>query len=334
MRTIAVMAFALFACAAAAPVAAQEQTDQAPAQEQTAPTALEAVEENAATGVVDQEAGPQITEQELAQAQAFYESLNRRTGPVTLLDGKVVMTVPETHYFLGAEDARRVIVDVWRNPPGAAQGVLGMVFLADANPWFSWGAVVEYSDDGHVNDNDAATINYDDLLRDLQRSMNEANPERVRQGYPEMTLDAWAERPHYEQASHTLYWAKLLSTSDGASALNYDVRVLGREGVFVMSFVAAPEDLELIRSSAPAVMAMPAFTEGNRYADYREGVDRAAAYGIGGLIAGGALAAVAQKTGLIALLLAVGKKFIVLIIAGFAALGGAIMRMFRRSDPS
>lgn len=266
------------------------------------------------------------TAEEQAQAQAFFDSLNRRTGAISLLDGKLTLTVPESHYFIGPEDARRVLVEVWRNPPAAAEGVLGMVFLADANPMFSWGAVVEYKQDGHVADTDASTINYDNLMRDMQREVVSANPERVRQGYPELTLEGWAEQPHYEQATHTLYWAKLLAAKDGGRSLNYDVRVLGREGVFVISFVAAPEELELIRASAPAVMAMPAFSAGNRYADYREGVDPAAAYGIGGLIAGGALAAAAQKTGLLALLLAFGKKFVVLI----AAAGAAVVSFFRR----
>jgi hypothetical protein len=41
-------------------------------------------------------------------------------------------------------------------------------------------------------------------------------------------------------------------------------------------------------------------------------------------------AAVAQKTGLLALILGFGKKFIVLILAGLAALGGAVTRMFRK----
>jgi uncharacterized membrane-anchored protein len=109
--------------------------------------------------------------------------------------------------------------------------------------------------------------------------------------------------------------------------------VLGREGHLVLSFVAMMDELALIHTEAPVVMEMANFTAGNAYADYVEGADQRATYGIGGLIAGGALAAVAQKTGLLAILLAFGKKFIVLILAGLAGLGGAVFRMFRKEQP-
>ena len=57
------------------------------------------------------------------QAAALYESLERRTGVIPIADGKVHLNVPETHYFIGAADARRIIVDVWGNPPSAAEGL-------------------------------------------------------------------------------------------------------------------------------------------------------------------------------------------------------------------
>jgi uncharacterized membrane-anchored protein len=300
-----------------APAAAQETT--APPASPVAAAPTEAAPEAAAP---DAEAAAPA-------AQEFYESLTRRTGAITLVDGKVEINVPETHYYLGPEDARRIIVDLWGNPPMSAQGVEGMIFPAETNPALGgWGAVLEYLADGHVDDSDAATINYDDLLRELQQQMTRENEQRRASGYVELSLTGWAEPPHYDQATHTLYWAKNLEASDGSASLNYDIRVLGREGVFVVSFVAAPEEIDLIRASAPAVMAMPQFTTGNRYADFQEGVDQRAAYGLGGLIAGGALAAVAQKTGLLAMILAFGKKFIVLIIAGVVGLFGVVRRMF------
>lgn len=263
-----------------------------------------------------------------AQAQAFYDLLHRQTGQISVAGGKVTLTVPETHYFIGPEDARRVLVDVWGNPPEAA-AVEGMIFPRDGNPALgSWGAVVEYAAEGYVSDSDASTADYDQILRDMQSGAQQENETRTAQGYPSVTLVGWAERPHYEASTHKIYWAKHLQFSGvDVATLNYDIRALGREGYLVISFVATMPELEAIRQSAPAVLAMPEFTAGNRYADFREG-DQRAAYGLGGLVAGGAALALAQKTGILAMILAFGKKFIVLIGVGLVALFGAIRRMF------
>ncbi|MBI3439841.1 MAG: DUF2167 domain-containing protein [Proteobacteria bacterium] len=273
-------------------------------------------------------AGP--TAQQVQAAQQFYQSLHRQTGSVLVAGGKVRLQIPATHYFLGAEDARRVLVDQWGNPPSAADGVEGMIFPDGANPAMgAWGAVVEYRPDGYVSDEDASSTNYTDLLHQMQEQTNAANAERQRQGYPAMTLVGWAEPPHYDAATHKVYWARELAFADShLHTLNYDIRVLGRGGVLSVSFIAGMDELPQIRSAAPAVMAIPEFTPGNRYADYQSGTDPRAAYGIAGLIAGGAIAAVAQKTGLLAIILLAAKKFIVLILAGLAAIGGAIRRMF------
>lgn len=332
MRNVAV-----FILAALAAGSAWAQTETAPATEPAAPPAVADTAPVAAAPSTEAPPALSAEEQEyLRQATAFYESLNRQTGVITIAGGKVALNVPETHYFVGAEDARRIIVDVWGNPPNSAEGVEGIIFPANANPMIdAWGALVQYVADGHVPDDEARTINYNDLLRDMQEGTRQENEWRTQNNYPTIQLVGWAESPHYDQASHKLYWAKdLLFGGETVHSLNYDIRVLGREGHLVVSFVSTMDQLETIRTAAPAVMEMANFTAGNTYADYVEGVDQRAAYGIGGLIAGGALAAVAQKTGLLALLFAFGKKFIVIIIAGIAGLGGMIMRMFRKAPPS
>lgn len=309
--------------------AATAQETPAPAAEATAPAAAPAAptEADAQALLAQQEAQAQ------AQAQAFFDSLTRQTGPITIAGGKVQLTVPDTHYFVGPEDARRIIVDLWGNPPETGT-VEGMIFPRDGNPAAgSWGAVVEYSAEGYVSDSDASTTDYAQLLRDMQNATGPENEARRNAGFPEVTLVGWAEQPHYDPLTHKIYWGKQLRFTGGqVDTLNYDIRVLGREGFLVVSFVATMPELQAIQQSTPAVLAMAEFTEGNRYADYQEGVDQRAAYGIGGLVAGGALAAVAQKTGLLALILAFGKKFIVLIGAGLMALFGAVTRMFKKKD--
>jgi uncharacterized membrane-anchored protein len=81
------------------------------------------------------------------------------------------------------------------------------------------------------------------------------------------------------------------------------------------------------------VLAAVDFNEGHRYTDYLPGTDKAATYGISGLIIGAA----AAKTGLFKLLIAGILAFKKLLIVGFVALVGAIKKLFgqapKQADP-
>jgi uncharacterized membrane-anchored protein len=280
----------LVACAvlAALPLAVMAQEAAAPAPE--TPAMSEALAPTAPVAAPDQATAEA---EYLREAQTFYETLNRQTGIISVAQGRVAINVPETHYFVGAEDARRIIVDIWGNPPNSAEGVDGIIFLSNTNPMLgAWGALVQYVHEGHVPDDDARTIDYTQLLRDMQSGAEQENAWRRENNYPTIQIVGWAEAPHYDEASHKLYWAKELAFSESPlNTLNYDIRVLGREGHLVLSFVAMMDELALIHTEAPVVMEMANFTAGNAYADYVEGADQRATYGIGGLIAGGALAA-------------------------------------------
>jgi uncharacterized membrane-anchored protein len=267
------------------------------------------------------------------EAQKFVESLNYQDGAVALGSGGVRLEVPSGFYFLSAQDARRVVVDAWKNPPTAAEHVLGMIMPSDKTPLDdAWGAVITYDEDGYVSDEDAAGIDYASLLKDMQESTTQANGERVKQGFPSIRLVGWASPPFYDRTSHKLHWAKELEFDDSPQhTLNYDVRALGRKGVLKINFVAGMNQLEEIKGVIPAVMAMPQFEAGSRYQDYVPGVDKIAAYGIGGLIAGKLLA----KAGILAIALAFLKKgFVIVLVALGAALGGLrrfIARLFGKA---
>lgn len=262
----------------------------------------------------------------LARINDFLSALTPRTGSIPIRSANATLDVPTTHYFLDGPDARRVLEEAWGNPP--AENTLGMIFPAGLTPFDDavWGATVNYTADGYVSDEEASKINYDKLLGDLQRSTREANDWRTENGYETIDLVGWAEPPSYNAQTHKLYWAKELAFGNtDANTLNYDIRVLGRRGVLELQFVAGMNQLAEIRDTAPAVLQMANFNSGATYAEYQPGVDKKAAYGIAGLVGGAALA---KKLGLFGLVLAFGKKFIVLILAGLAGLAGAARRMF------
>ena len=95
-------------------------------------------------------------------------------------------------------------------------------------------------------------------------------------------------------------------------------------------FRTVRQSLPHIRKDIAPILAGVDFNPGQQYADYKPGVDRLAAYGVGGLIAGKVLA----KAGLFAkigLLLAKGWKLVLLAIVGAVA---GIKKFFGKgSDP-
>ncbi len=263
-----------------------------------------------------------------ANIEAFLAGLEPQFGEIAIDAANATLNVPSTHYFLAGPAARTVLEDAWGNPPD--ENVLGMIFPAGVTPLdaASWGATIHYQGDGYVSDADAAEINYDDLLVELQNDARASNAWRTENGYGTIEIVGWAEPPTYNAQTNKLYWAKELAFGgQDVNTLNYDIRVLGRRGALVISFIASMPQLEEIRANAPTVLDMASFNQGATYAEYQPGVDKKAAYGLAGLIGGAALA---KKTGLLAALLVFGKKFGVIVVAGLAGLAGAAKRMFAR----
>ncbi|MCY1007448.1 DUF2167 domain-containing protein [Nannocystis pusilla] len=245
----------------------------------------------------------------------FDSKLTYQTGDIKVGDGLATLHLGEDYRFLGPADARRVIEEAWHNPPGDQP--LGMIVPAKLSPADprGWGVVVSYVEEGHVDDADAASIDYDELLTQMKEATEKENESRKAMGFPAMHLVGWAEPPHYDQSRHSLYWAKELGGDDGGeNSLNYAVRVLGRKGVLELNAVSGMTQLPQIRPEMETIYGRVEFDDGNRYGDFNPDIDTVAAYGIGGLIAG----KLAMKAGLFALL-AKGGKFIVLAIVGLFA---------------
>lgn len=239
-------------------------------------------------------------------------ALHYQQGHVVLPGGISELEVPRGFRYLDSAQSRTVLTRYWGNPNGTS---LGMLFPENLSPLAenSWAYVIEYDPSGHVKDDDADDINYDDLLKEMREDMVDANKERTEAGYEAVTLVGWASAPFYDKTNHTLHWAKTLKFGDSPdNTLNYNVRVLGRKGVLILNAVGSSKDLAAIKASIPSLLSSVSFAKGQQYTDFNSGLDEVAAYGIGGLIAGKVLA----KVGLFAVILKFWKL-------GLLALGGA-----------
>ena len=257
--------------------------------------------------------------------------LKYQKGEINLLNGLAKLSVPDQFRYLDSKDTETVLVKLWGNPPFAESRPLGLLVPVDFNPLggASWAVVIEYEEDGYIRDDEADTIDYDKLLKQMQESTREANQERVKKGYDPVELVGWAAKPRYDRQTHKLYWAKEIKFRDSDHhTLNYNIRILGRRGVLVLNAVASMSQLAAIEAATPQILSMVDFSEGHRYADFDSKSDKVATYGIAALVGGGIAAKLGLFKGLWVAILA-GKKFIVI---GIVALVAFLKKFFGKAE--
>lgn len=270
---------------------------------------------------------PTPEESEAAAMAEFESQLEYKRGRIVLPGDVATLDVPEGFRYLSPEQADKILVDAWGNPPGTK--TLGMLFPSDVSPLSEegWGVVITYDEDGHVDDSDASGIDYDEMLKQMKESTAENNKERVKQGFEPLTLHGWAAAPRYDASTHKLYWAREFSSPSATQhTLNYDVRVLGRKGVLSFNAIASMNRLADMEESMKQVMAFSDFDAGQRYADFDSNTDNLAAYGIGALVAG----KVAAKVGLFKLILGAVLAAKKLVVVAVVAVGGFIAKLLGR----
>jgi uncharacterized membrane-anchored protein len=254
-----------------------------------------------------------------------YSAIKWEAGPTVGKIGSMAeIQVPEGYSFTGAEGAQELLV-LYGNPRNP--NVLGAM-VPDAEDE-DWTLIFQFSDIGYVDDSDRDSLDADAIMSDFQASIPAGNQQRRSMGMEEMNAMSWTERPFYSPATNNLTWALKLDFPSGSS-INYDIRLLGRSGVMEVTLVGDPETYTAAVPKVNKILEGYQFTSGNKYAEWKQG-DKVAAYGLAGLVGGGALVA-ASKTGLLAklgLLLAKGGKAIIVgVIVFMGAIGSFLKRLF------
>ena len=249
-------------------------------------------------------------------ADEFLSNFDLVTG-VADIASVAEVTLPEGWRWAKGPDAQRML-EAFGNPKDPT--VLGLAIPTDYAESGTF-MVYQYNDDGHIDDEEP---DYDELLTSMQEDTALASAERKKAGYQGMELLGWAEPPHYDKATHKLYWAKKIQFEGEASpTLNYHVRVLGRTGDVEITGVGDISQLRLVDEQCKQLLRATEFVDGQRYSDFDPAYDKVAAYGIGGLIAGKVL----LKTGLFAKLGILLVKFLKPILVGVAVLGGLLWKL-------
>ena len=254
------------------------------------------------------------------------KSLIYKTGIIEFPSGNASLNVPKGFKFLDAKQTQYVLKDLWGNPEDTT--VLGSIVPENKGVMNdnSWLFVINYQEDGYVKDDDAQDINYDDLLKDIQEEIRNENPDRTKQGFETIELIGWASKPFYDEKLKVLHWAKEIKFGQSKeNTLNYDLRVLGRKGMYTISAVSSMHELVEVKRSIPNIINSIKFKEGQTYFNFDESTDNVAAWTIGGLVAGKVLA----KVGLFAVIAKFGKVIFIALLAAFA---GAKKFIFGKKD--
>lgn len=216
--------------------------------------------------------------------------------------------------FLDAEDTKQMSLD-YGDPVSGFE--VGSIFPMDDNQ--TWAVFFDYEETGHIKDDEKEKINAKALLKSYKDGAEEVNKER--QPGDRYYVTGWDIEPFYDENTNNLTWSLLLEDENKEAFLNYNTRILTREGNISVILVTDPNNREIDKQILDEkILSMLNVKDGNKYSDFDESTDKVAGYGLSALILGGAGLAVAKKAGLIAVILAFGKKFGVLIIAGIAAL--------------
>ncbi len=264
----------------------------------------------------EEELSPEKLEAYAAVIDSIDKSFTYQHGTVNIGSNLATINVPEGYKFLDEEQSQRVLTELWGNPPSKTMGLLFPEDMSPMNINFTYAVEITYSDEGYIDDDDAKDLDYDDLLEEIKEETRKANPERKKNGYPTIEVVGWASSPFYDENNKKLHWAKELKfEGEEVNTLNYNIRVLGRKGYLNLNAIGNIEVLPLFRKDVDKILASVEFNDGNKYSDFNPDLDKVAAYGVGGLIAGKVLA----KVGFFAVILKAWKFIAVGVVGLFAA---------------
>jgi uncharacterized membrane-anchored protein len=233
------------------------------------------------------------------------------------------VALPEGYRFADAADTRLMLEAMGNS---VDQSEVGMIVpSAEDQDWFM---VFEYRREGFVKDDDKDKIDKNAILESYKQGTEEANKRRKQQGIPGLHIVGWFEEPYYDQASHNLVWALRAKSDDGSEVVNYNVRLLGREGFMSVTLVDEPAKLARSKPEVDKLLAGFEYKKGKSYAEWVPG-DKVAEYGLTALVAGGAAAA-AAKLGLFAVLAKLFAKAGKAIVALLAVLALGAKQIFAR----
>ena len=210
------------------------------------------------------------------------------------------ITVPAGCRFVGAKWTRTLLEWMEETINGNEIG-----FLAPNENDATWFVIFEFSETGHVSDDEKDNLDRNEILTSIRKRTQDNNLN-------------WERPPQYNEQTRHLQWA-VCTESNELPVVNYNTRFLGRTGVMEINLVAAPDNLARSLPVFQSLLSGYSYLPGNRYAEFHQD-DKLAQFGLSALVTGGA-ATVPMKTGLL-------QHFWKFLVAGIVGTGAFFKKLY------
>lgn len=197
-----------------------------------------------------------------------------------VLNQLAVLKVPQGYRLLEGDQARVLVEQLWGNPENP--NTLGVLIPQRVSPTDKevGGIIISFEPTGYLNDDDAQRINYNRLLYSMKEELQEDNLLKGGRSVGAIKTVDWAFPPYFNKSNHSLHLAKVFKFESKLSPfLNYEVRLLGRNGALCLTAIGKASDLQKIKAQLESVLEYTQFTFGNRYEDFNPLTDRKSSWG-------------------------------------------------------
>ena len=203
------------------------------------------------------------------QADSINQALKFHSGKLRFSDQSIRMKVPEGHFFIEPDQARFILENIWGNIPD--EEVLGMIVRSDfvpSNINNDYSFVISYAPIGYVSSEKQKEFDHLELLNNIREQLQEANEKRLEQGFNALQVENWVMIPYFDDYKKALYWATELKVNGSDESLvNYNLRLLGKNGVLKINAVGTMDQLPAIKKVLPFILSQSEFMEGFRHSD-------------------------------------------------------------------
>jgi len=263
-------------------------------------------------------AAPEAPAPEMTEAQRAFKSISWTAGPAKVSVGDhAQLQVPAGFTYTAGPGARKLLELMHNTTNGSELGILADEALESF-------VLFEFEDIGYVKDADKEKLDADEILKSIREGNEDANEARKKRGWAPIDIVGWHTPPFYNRETQNLEWC-IQGESAGHTIINYNTRILGRQGVMSANLLVDPDKLQTTLPQIKKVLAGFTYVEGKRYSQYLPG-DKVAKYGLAALVVGGAVG-LAAKAGFLAKIAASLGKLWKAVVLGLIALAGGLKKL-------
>jgi uncharacterized membrane-anchored protein len=206
-------------------------------------------------------------------AAVFAETLRQTIGAPAkvVLGDQATIRLSNSLMFVPPLPAIKLLLVTRRPAPASDPGSPDIMGLLLGYGGLDISGLIRFAHGGFTDADSFLAWTPDDVLASLRDTVEQANPERIRQHQQELEARAWVQPPHYDAQTHQLAWAALIvpkSAPRGAEGeIVYHAVGFGRDGSIELSIASSVEKAEQVERMTTDFLDGLKFLPGKGYTD-------------------------------------------------------------------